>query len=108
MHYWLNVASGTVVTLEDHEEAEKTLTPGEYWLPVHLHPNVAPPKEAVHQGTIPFEPPAEEKPKRRVRTPGPLGKTFAVIVSASLAVALLSGALGLAVLGIRFAIGAFA
>lgn len=103
MHYWLNPETGTVMSLEDNEKAEDTLTPGQFWLPVHIHPNILPPADAKYAGTLPFEPPESEKPKR---VPTRLGKAIVVGITAPIAIAIIASAAALAVIALRFLWGA--
>lgn len=100
MHYWLNPETGTVMTLEDHEKAEDTLTPGQFWLPVHLHPNIKPPADAKHTGTIPFEPPKDPR-----RKPPRLFTAGFLVFSSLVTIAAIAGAAALAILAVRGLVG---
>lgn len=80
MHYYAHKGAGHVVSLLDGETLEGQGHNPEDYAAVHLHKN----------------------------WPSGPGKVFAVIVSTALILSILSFALGLAVLGVRFAIGAFA
>lgn len=96
MHYWLNPQTGTVMTLEDHEKAEEVLTPGQFWLPVHIHPNVDPPADAKHTGTIPFKPAPDPR-----RKPPRLFSAAFIVFATLVSVAAISGAAVLAILAVR-------
>jgi hypothetical protein len=82
MHYYAHNDTGYVVTLDPGETLESFQYDPDDYTAVHLHKS----------GTPAFR----------------VGKVAGYIIGPALLLALLSGALGLAVLGVRFLIGAFA
>lgn len=102
MRYFVHKDLGHVSSLDDAEDPAKSLHDPENWVPVHLHAD-GPPQGLHYAGAGKWEP--DEVPRRR--PPHMFTAAFIIFVTA-IAVAAISFAGALAVLGVRMFIEALA